>query len=67
MISAVDFEFEYVHTAYELLASHIEPVAPKKWPFVNEFLEQFPEGSLLADVGMFYDLCFTESIIMYDY
>ncbi len=49
MISALDFEYEFVHAAYEGLAHHIEPV--KRWPFVDEFLKDFPAGSLLLDVG----------------
>ena len=51
MISAVDFENEYVHTAYELLARTLEPGVPKTWPFVDDFFNGFPPGSLLADVG----------------
>ena len=51
MISALDFENEYVHTAYELLARILEAGAPKIWPFVNDFIEQFQTGSIIADVG----------------
>ena len=51
MISAVDFEHEYVHTAYELLASKLKPGVPKIWPFVDDFVSGFSPGSLIADVG----------------
>ena len=51
MISALDFEYEYVHTAYELLARILEPGVPKIWPFVDDFVNGFAPGSLIADVG----------------
>eukprot|EP00794_Sanderia_malayensis_P007583 gene7583-8423_t len=52
MISALDFENEYVHTAYEQLAQHhIEQFAPNHWSFVDEFVQEFPVGSILLDVG----------------
>lgn len=51
MISVLDFEYEYVHTAYELLARLLEPGVPKIWPFVDDFVTEFASGSLIADVG----------------
>ena len=51
MISALDFEHEYVHTAYELLARLLDTGIPKTWPFVNDFLNQFQTGSIIGDIG----------------
>lgn len=51
MISALDFEHEYVHTAYELLARLLETGIPKTWPFVNDFLNEFQTGSIIGDIG----------------
>ena len=63
MISALDFEHAYVHTAYELLARLLETGIPRTWPFVNEFLNEFQTGSIIGDIGkiLFLSLCFQVS------
>ena len=66
MISALDFEHAYVHTAYELLARLLETGIPKTWPFVNDFLNEFQTGSIIGDIGKicFISVCFHASPLL---
>ena len=44
-------EDEHVHKVYSQIAAHFSDTRYKPWPKITEFLQQQPQGSLIADVG----------------
>lgn len=44
-------EKENVHEVYEHIADHFSGTRYKGWPLVDDFLNNLPLGSLVADVG----------------
>ena len=46
-----DVEKKYVYEVYEKIATHFSHTRYKAWPKIEEFLNNLPEGSLVADVG----------------
>lgn len=48
---AKSLEDEHVHKVYSQIATHFSDTRYKPWPKITEFLQQQPQGSLIADVG----------------
>ena len=48
---ASELEREHVHKVYDDIAHHFSDTRYKPWPRVVEFLQTFPSGSLVLDVG----------------
>lgn len=46
-----DIEKKYVYEIYDKIASHFSSTRYKPWPKIKVFLDQIPEGSIVADVG----------------
>ena len=46
-----ELEKEHVHDVYKHIAVHFSETRYKPWPRVAQFLQQQPNGSLIADVG----------------
>ena len=44
-------EKEHVYEVYEKIAPHFSNTRYKPWPRVQQFLEELPAGSIVADVG----------------
>lgn len=44
-------ELENVHKVYDEIANHFSETRHSPWPQVNEFIQQFDQGSVLVDVG----------------
>ncbi|KAH7822015.1 putative tRNA methyltransferase Trm9 [Monocercomonoides exilis] len=51
MQTSIKLEESYVEDVYELIANHFSGTRYKPWPLVAEFLNSFPKGSFIADVG----------------
>lgn len=45
------YELENVHKVYNEIAGHFSETRHSPWPQVTEFIQQFPVGSILVDVG----------------
>ncbi len=45
------FENEFVTQVYDEIAPHFSHTRYKPWPFVEEFLLNCPDHSIVADVG----------------
>jgi ubiquinone/menaquinone biosynthesis C-methylase UbiE len=45
------FEQEYVTNVYDHIAPHFSHTRYKAWPFVEQFLQNLPKWSSVADVG----------------
>eukprot|EP01097_Dermamoeba_algensis_P010085 TRINITY_DN729_c0_g1_i2.p1 TRINITY_DN729_c0_g1~~TRINITY_DN729_c0_g1_i2.p1 ORF type:complete len:262 (-),score=39.75 TRINITY_DN729_c0_g1_i2:222-971(-) len=46
-----EFEKKHVHEVYDVIAPHFHKTRYKPWPLVEEFLNNLPPASLVADVG----------------
>ena len=44
-------EKEHVYDVYEKIATHFSNTRYKPWPNVKDYIESFPAGSMVADVG----------------
>lgn len=44
-------ELENVHKVYNEIANHFSETRHSPWPQVQQFIQQFDEGSVLVDVG----------------
>ena len=49
--TATNMEKEHVYDVYEKIAPHFSNTRYKPWPKVQEFMENVPPGSFVADVG----------------
>jgi len=49
--SATSMEKQHVYEVYEKIAPHFSSTRYKPWPMIAEFLNNLPDGSLVADVG----------------
>jgi len=45
------FESSHVHSVYNAIASDFSRTRHSRWPFVEQFLESLPSGSLTLDAG----------------
>lgn len=45
------YEFENVHKVYDEIAGHFSETRHSPWPQVTDFIETFPIGSILVDIG----------------
>lgn len=45
------FESSHVHSVYNAIASDFSRTRHSRWPFVEQFLESLPSGSLILDAG----------------
>ena len=50
-ITATNMEKEHVYDVYEKIAPHFSNTRYKPWPKVEEFMNNVPHGSFVADVG----------------
>lgn len=48
---ATDMEKQHVYEVYEKIAPHFSNTRYKPWPMIVDFLNELPDGSLVADVG----------------
>ncbi|GLH03731.1 Putative alkylated DNA repair protein alkB-like protein 8 [Gryllus bimaculatus] len=48
---ATELEKLHVHKVYEDIAEHFSETRHKPWPNVLDFVQSFPKGSVLVDVG----------------
>jgi alkylated DNA repair protein alkB homolog 8 len=48
---ATKMEKEHVYDVYEKIAPHFSNTRYKGWPKVEEFINNIPAGSIMADVG----------------
>lgn len=44
-------ELENVHKVYNEIANHFSETRHSPWPQVNEFIQEFENGSVLVDIG----------------
>jgi ubiquinone/menaquinone biosynthesis C-methylase UbiE len=44
-------EKEHVYEVYEKIAPHFSNTRYKPWPKVEEFMNNVPPGSIVADIG----------------
>ncbi|KAK6626097.1 hypothetical protein RUM43_006401 [Polyplax serrata] len=49
--AASELEGNYVHGVYDKIAEHFSETRHKPWPRVLKFVNSFPTGSILVDVG----------------
>ena len=49
--TATNMEKEHVYDVYEKIAPHFSNTRYKPWPKVQEFMDNIPPGSFVADVG----------------
>ena len=49
--NATNMEKEHVYDVYEKIAPHFSNTRYKPWPKVEEFMNNVPQGSFVADVG----------------
>ena len=57
-----DWEKKYVYNTYEKIAPHFSHTRYKPWPKIEEFLNNLPKGTTVADVGI--NLCKILEIIL---
>lgn len=48
---ATSMEKEHVYEVYEKIAPHFSNTRYKPWPMIVDFLNELPDGALVADVG----------------
>ena len=50
-ITATQMEKQHVYDVYEKIAPHFSNTRYKPWPKIADFLNNLPQGSIVADVG----------------
>jgi len=45
------FESSHVHSVYNAIASDFSRTRHSRWPFVEQFIQSLPPGSLILDAG----------------